>query len=140
MNNRISAKYTPKGNWPGVPIIEVTVRNYADKSINAQCLFVIDSGADFTLIGNAVEKSLKLMPQSKRSWFDPSGNKITKPASKIIIEIPKLKICKSLTVAISSCKEYNFLGRDFLNEINVFLLGINQSFIIHVESYSRNLP
>ncbi|HEX9653953.1 MAG TPA: hypothetical protein VGA99_09590 [bacterium] len=134
MNKRFTAKYTAKSNLPAVPKIDLVLENYADPSKKVEGSFVIDSGADFTIIGKEFRSLLDLKAQGKPfKYYDIDFEEHVNDVTWVYVEIPKLNYKRSIKAAISNNNGCNFLGRNFLNHINVFLLGTKLRYILHVE-------
>lgn len=148
-NERLSKQYTPKSaDLPAAPLIDLIVTNRANPDYETKAVFLIDSGADFTIIGYDLIKTLHLEGKggiSREGAGIGSGAK-TRKTTKVYIKIPELKFKKSINAIMIEPENeeqandkktltflsYNYLGRDFLNQINVFLLGENLRYILHV--------
>lgn len=60
-NERLSKQYTPKSaDLPAAPLIDLIVTNRANPDYETKAVFLIDSGADFTIIGYDLIKTLHL--------------------------------------------------------------------------------
>lgn len=117
--------YTPKRRGlPDHPLIEITIKNAADKMFNQTAIFLIDSGADFIMIKKDLYDSLNLRRVSDQTMEVADGQRSTNEWSYVNIEIPRLNIEKELLQAIKTNASFNLLGRNFLNNFCIVLNGL----------------
>lgn len=133
MNKRFSAKYSYYGGHPEIPKLDALIANLADQDNKKPINFIIDSGCTYTWIGSEFRKLLKLQPQGPPfKSEDIEGIELINDATFITIEIPQLDYKKnSVKALIANHEGRNFLGRNVLNTINVFLLGKDLRYILH---------
>lgn len=105
----------------------------AEKSFRKDITFLIDTGCDLTHIGSEYITPLNLKLQGKPyKYYDIDHNLHKNYVTWITIDISVLGFKKNVKAIISDSKGCNFLGRNFLNSITVFLLGKDSKYILHV--------
>jgi hypothetical protein len=117
---------------PG-PLIEVTIANFFNESLITKDVFLIDSGADKTLIRKQIFEVLDLEIYGEvmlRCPTDKETDENLRQTCLIFLEIPQIKMKERFEVVINTDNEENLLGRDFLNYIKLLLDGPNQQFTI----------
>ena len=125
--------YTPKPDgWPDQPLIEITIKNSADKTFNQAAIFLIDSGSDLIVIKKDLYDSLNL----KRAGDDlttiyAGGQREKNEWSYVDLEISRLNIEKELLQVISTKASFNLLGRNFLNKFCIVLNGLKLEYTIY---------
>jgi predicted aspartyl protease len=131
-NRRCSYKYTPKTDLPHQPLLKASIENMANSNLREDITFLIDTGADLTHIGHEYIIPLNLQLQGKPyKYFDIDRNLHENYVTWVNVEIAELGFKKSIKAVISNNEGSNFLGRNFLNSLNIFLLGKNSRFILH---------
>ncbi len=146
--DKFSWPYTPKRPHPAVPLLKVIVINRANPIQQTEANFIVDSGADYTVVGYDLIGKIEL---KGKGVLQPIGSIGHAPkgrdTTKVYIEIPELDFKLPLTPLMVEPENeaqkadrsamqvinLNLLGRDFLNQINVILLGKESKFWIDVK-------
>lgn len=119
-------------NIPG-PVIELTIYNSSEENLITKDIFLIDSGADITVIREQIFDVLDLDICGEVSLLG-IGNSEDEESSYqtcfVDIEIPQMNFKQRTEVAINRINNDNLLGRDFLSNLKVFLDGPEQKFSI----------
>lgn len=117
---------------PG-PLLELTISNCFKENLITKDLFLIDSGADMTVIREQIFDVLDLDICGEVSLLgvgDSEDEEISYQTCFIDIEIPQIKLKQRTEVAINRINNDNLFGRDFLKYLKVFLDGPEQKFSI----------
>ncbi len=147
--DKFSWPYTPKQKHPAVPLLKVMVINRANPIQQTEASFIVDSGSDYTIVGYDLISRLKLQKKGfELLSMGTVGNAPTdRETTKVYIEITELDFKLPLTAVMVEPENeaqkadseamrminLNLLGRDFLNQINVILLGKESKFWIDVK-------
>lgn len=120
--------------YPAAPVINATIINSQKEGLLTSDFFLLDSGADISLITDEVFSILELITLdtiSLNSFEDSNSMNPPKeyPLTEIMLEIPELKFRESIKVVAVDGRD-NILGRDFMNKFEIFLDGINEEFTI----------
>jgi len=120
---------------PG-PILELTVTNFTDANLTTSDYFLIDTGADITLIREQIFTALELEISGEvfiSGVSDKQGGKNEAVTCYILLEIPDIEFKKRIEVVINEQNEDNILGRDILKYLELCLDGPKQKFILKKE-------
>ena len=113
--------YRPKGDLPKIPMIRVIVKSVDDHA-KRESQFVIDSGADLTLISRDLFGKLGITRKGERPLGDAKGKTTMTDWCLIKIELPQLVFEKRIEAFVTE-SDTNFLGRDVINAFCMVLNG-----------------
>jgi len=121
--------YYSRSESPPAPYVLVTITRPDGASVAADLPAKVDSGADRTVIPEALVERLKLEPIEQREFEGLGGNRITLSLYEVSITI---RGCAAVSIiaAGSPGEPYPLLGRDLLNSFHLTLDGPNQKLVI----------
>lgn len=145
-NIRLSKKYTPKNRGlPDAPLVDLIVTNRASPNYQTKATFLIDSGADFTVVGYNLIETLHLEGKGGVPVAGVGTGPKSRKLTKVYLEIPERQLKKSVNAIMiePENKEQandkktmellsnNYLGRDFLNDFCIVLNGLKLEYTIY---------
>lgn len=113
--------YRTKGTLPKIPMIKVIVKTVDDRA-KRESQFVIDSGADMTVISRALFRKLGITRKGAEHLIDAKGVSTMTDWCLIKIELPQLCFEKRIPAFVTETQT-NYLGRDIINDFCMVLNG-----------------
>lgn len=123
-------KYSSENCFNPVPQLELLIANSYDSNLITKDTFIVDTGADITLIKKQIFEMLELKIKGDIPIEYADGRVSYNPWSYVYIELSPLNIKERLKAIIQDTDSDNLLGRNFLNKYRVLLDGPNHEFTI----------
>ncbi|MCP5095861.1 MAG: hypothetical protein GY943_09930 [Chloroflexi bacterium] len=110
---------------PAMPVVEITVRNSHDASLETTLTALVDSGSDATLIPKEILQSVQAIYQDRLNMRGVTGDVQIVDIYNVTIRIGS-HIIPNVHVISGKADAEPLIGRDVLNQIIVTLNGLAQ--------------